>query len=281
MQTVVQILLVLLALFALLLAIGWVGLRWKPGVFPRCAPQPEPPPAPAEWPPDLPAPVRRALGAVLPNGPQPVSTAVISGRAVLRIKGLPLRARFRFIHEAGRNYRHQIEATWFGWPILKVNESLIDGYPRMALGPLGTFEGTSTLRQAATLGLWAESIWLPSLLATDSRLRWQVLDDLHVRLFVPFEAGDEQLLIAFDPATGRIASLDAQRYRDADEDAVKLGWHCAVHEYGDFGGVMAPRQASLQWSDMRQPWAEWTVEEVVYNADVSGIMRPDPGRAGD
>lgn len=273
MRALAWILLLVLAPISLLLLVLWLGLRWMPQSFPPYARRADAPPAPAEWRDELPAPVRRAFEAVLPNGPRQMTSAVVSGRAVLRIKGLTLKARFRFIHDAGRSYRHYFEVTWFGLPILKANESFIEGYPRMALGPMGTFEGTSTLFQAATLGLWAESIWLPSLLVTDARLRWQAVDETHARLFIPSGAGEDQLLVTFDPITGRIAALDALRYREADDDAMKLGWHCAVGDYAGYNGVLAPRQSSIQWSDMPKPWAEWTVEEIVLNADVKEAMR--------
>lgn len=39
----------------------------------------------------------------------------------MRVGGLTFRARFRFTHKAGQDYRHYIEATIFGITILKVN----------------------------------------------------------------------------------------------------------------------------------------------------------------
>jgi hypothetical protein len=251
----------------------WSGLRRPAAPYPPYPKRPDEPPAPAPWPDDLPAPVRRAFEAVLPHGPQNLTSAVVSGQAVLRINGLPLNARFRFIHEAGQSYRHQFDVTWFNLPVLHADESFVDGYGKMELGPLGTFEGTKTLEQSATLGLWAESIWLPSILITDPRLRWQAIDDRRARLYVPLADGEDQFIVTFNADTGRIASFDALRYRDADEDAVKLGWHCTIHEYGVFNDVLVPRVSSITWSDMSEPWAEWTVEEIVYNADVTEDLR--------
>lgn len=266
-----------LVLFPLLLnalLLLWLGLRQRPKPFPPYALVSAEPPAPAAWPDDLPAPVRRAFEAVLGGQPRVITSAVISGRATLRIGGIPLPARFRFIHEAGQSYRHQIEVTWYGMPILHVNESFVDGYARMDLGPMGVFEGTPQLFQAATLSLWAEAIWMPSILVTDPRLRWAAVDDSHARLFVPAGDHEEVLLFTFDPLTGRIAAIDALRYRDADSQAQVLGWHCSVNAYGRFGGVKLPAEASIQWSDSPYPWATWTVEDVIYNVDVSGGLRP-------
>lgn len=267
------ILLVAALPLGVVLALGWLGLRRTPSPFPPYPLRPPAPPARAEWRADLPAPVRRAFDFMLPDGPRVITSAVISGRATLRINGIPLQSRFRFIHEAGRNYRHYFEVTWFDRTVLRVNESFVDGYARMDLGPIGKFEGTPQLFQAATLGLWAESIWLPSVLVTDPRLRWEAVDETHARLHVPLGDGEDSLLVTFDPETGRIASFDALRYRDAAEGAVKLGWHCLVGQYGSFDGARVPATASIQWSDMKAPWAEWMVEEVVINADVHEAVR--------
>ncbi len=52
-----------------------------------------------------------------------IESAVISGRAQLRVFGITFPARFRFTHVAGKDYRHCIEATIFGLSIMKVNET--------------------------------------------------------------------------------------------------------------------------------------------------------------
>jgi hypothetical protein len=266
--------LVLVPLLFNLLLLVWLGLRQKPQPFAPFAPAPAEPPAPADWPDDLPAPVRRAFEAVLGERPRHITSAVVSGRATLRIGGIPLRGRFRFIHDAGHSYRHQIEVTWFGRPVLRVDESFIDGYAHMDLGPMGVTEGTPELFQAATLGMWAEAIWFPSVLVTDPRLRWVAVDSTHARLYVPAGDREETLLFTFDPLTGRIAAIDALRYRDANAGAQMLGWHCVADAYARYGGVKVPTESSVQWSDASYAWAEWTVEDVVYNVDVSEALRP-------
>ncbi|HYO87844.1 MAG TPA: DUF6544 family protein [Candidatus Limnocylindrales bacterium] len=273
---------VFLFVFGPLVALALIvraGLRQKPAPFPPYPARPAAPPETIDWPDDLPAPVRHAFETVLGGQPQVITTAVVSGRATLRIANIPLQARFRFIHEAGQNYRHLIEVTLFGRPVMHVNESFINGYARMNLGPMGTFEGTPQLFQAATLGMWSEAIWFPSLLLTDPRLRWVAVDDRHARLYVPSGEREDCFLITFDPITGRIAAFDSLRYRDADASAQMLGWHCAIRSYAAFNGVLVPAVSTIQWSDMQVPWAEWHVEEVVYNADVSAYFG-DEGASG-
>ena len=41
--------------------------------------------------------------------------------------GTSFHTRLRFTHTAGQDYRHYIEATIFGYPLIKVNESYLDG----------------------------------------------------------------------------------------------------------------------------------------------------------
>lgn len=57
----------------------------------------------------------------------------------MRFKGITLPARLRFTHKAGESYRHYIEATFWGLPVLKVNEHFLKGKSRLAL-PFGVIE---------------------------------------------------------------------------------------------------------------------------------------------
>ncbi|MCX7783156.1 MAG: hypothetical protein N2318_05870, partial [Meiothermus sp.] len=104
-----------------LVAIAWLGLRVQPAPFPayRAAAAPI---ATMPLPTGLPAPVERYYRTIYGEQIPVITSAVVTGRAMLGpVPGFPqFPARFRFIHEAGKNYRHYIEATWFGFPILRV-----------------------------------------------------------------------------------------------------------------------------------------------------------------
>ena len=58
----------------------------------------------------------------------------------MRIMGITFPTRFRFTHIAGQSYRHYIETTIFGLPLMKVNEHYLDRVGRLEL-PFGMEEG--------------------------------------------------------------------------------------------------------------------------------------------
>jgi hypothetical protein len=247
---------------AAVLGAGWLGLRVQPAPFP-------PYPAPsaqlerAPLPEGLPPPVVRYYRALYGGDAVPlVETAVLTGRGTLRFGPVTLPARFRFTHEAGRGYRHYIEATWLGLPLMKVNESYLDGHARMEL-PFGTVEGPKT-DAAANLGMWAEAMLFPSIYVTDGRVRWEPIDADRARLVVPAPDGEDSFDVDFDPATGLIERMTAMRYRDEGEAAAKLPW--TAEQLPDGRGA-------ARWGDHSDPWLVFTTEEMVLGADVSSYIR--------
>ena len=155
---------------------------------------------------DLPEPVVRFYQAVYGDEIPVITSAVISGRARLRVAGITFPSRFRFTHIAGQDYSHDIVSTLFGLPLLRVHESYIDGWSRLEL-PFGVTEGEPKIEQAANLGLWAESIWLPAIFLTDERVRWTAVNAETALLTVPYDEGEETLVARFDPETGLLRFL--------------------------------------------------------------------------
>lgn len=250
-------------LVALLLMLG---LRIKPRPFPAYAAQ-TPPMQTVALPDDLPPSVTQFYQTVYGEKVPVVETAVITGRAAMRVFGITFPARFRFIYQAGQGYRHYIEATYFGVPLMKVNETYLNGQARLAL-PGGVVENEPKIDQAANLGLWAESIWLPSIFITDPRVRWEAVDDTAVHLIVPFNNEEETFTATFDPESDYLTTLEAMRYREAD-DAAKILWHNEVMAWEEINGYMLPSVGAVTWLDEGTPWAVFTVEDVVYNVNVS------------
>jgi hypothetical protein len=263
------IIIILIALIALLVLL-WLGLKVKPRPFA---------PYPAQTlefemlqlPDGLPAPVERFYRLVYGNQIPIIKSAVISGRAKLRFFGLTFQGRFRFIHNAGQDYRHYIEVTLFGFPVMKVNEYFLDGNGRMEL-PFGVIEDEPNINQAANQGLWAESFWLPSILILDPRIRWKSVDDDSAILIVPFGEDTEQFVCRFDPQSGMPQFLETMRYRDAADEQKTL-WINEVLEWQEIDGLLSLAVGAVTWFDQGKPWAVFSAEEIVYNVDVNETIR--------
>lgn len=254
------------AALAALVGLGWIGLQIEPAPFAPAAesngdltyvPIPE----------NLPAPVARYFRTIAGDQLPLVRTAIVSGRARMRFGPITFPARFRFSYEAGQSYHHDIVLTLFGQPVLRADESYIDGSGRMVL-PFGVIENEPKVDMAANLGLWGEAVWLPSILATDPRVRWEAIDATTARLIVPFGDAEDSIDVTFDPQTGLIAGAIAQRYREA-QDTEKIGWRLQFDGWQRFNGLLIPSPAGVRWMDQASPWAVFNIEEVFYNVPLS------------
>jgi hypothetical protein len=153
------ILIVSISIIVFLLFV-WIGLRIQPKPFSQ------PTFAVGETltmslPDNLPSPVKRFFQTVYGNQIPIIKSVVITGRGWIRLFKIWLPTRFIFIHEAGVNYRHYFEATFFGLPFLKVNEGIINGASFFE-SPMGTYFNDPNTNQGANLALWAEGGWFPS-----------------------------------------------------------------------------------------------------------------------
>ena len=262
-----KILYIVLLVLAGLFFIGWLGLQIKPAPFPGYKAQtPEFKTIPL--PENLPAPVERYYRAVYGENIPVIESAVFQGRATLRpIMNIPLPARFIFVHNAGKDYRHYFEATWFGIPIMKVNEGYVDSTSFFE-APMGNIYDDAATNQAANLAVWAEAGWFPSIWLTDRRVRWEAVDERTALLFVPFEDRMENFVVRFNHDTGMIATMEAMRYRDSSDQAKKILWITTTEEGPTIEGTNISRVGSATWLDQGKPWATFTLEEAHYNADV-------------
>lgn len=261
---------ILLGVLVLLVVLGWIGLQIDPKslpAYPERAVEFETIPLPD----DLPAPVARFYQLTVGDQIPVVHSAVLTGTGTTRFQGITFPARFRFTHDAGIDYRHYLEATMFGTPVMKVNEWFLDGHSKLEL-PFGTVENEPQVDQAANLGLWAESIWLPSIFLTDPRVRWEAIDETTARLIVPFGEEEDTFTAFFDPETGLLLRLEAMRWKNAGDEE-KILWINEARDWEMVNGVLLPTVGAVTWEDEGTPWAVFTVEDIAYNVDVTEYVR--------
>ncbi len=267
-----KILLIILGALAVLFLIGWLGLKIRPRSFlPYTEKTPELETFPL--PEGLPAPVERFYQTVYGDEIPVIETAVLKGRGVIAPFGLKLPARFVFVHNTGRDYRHYIEATWFGIPLMKVNERYLEGKSLFEL-PVGEpLVDDPNTNQAANLAVWAEAAWFPSIWIADPRVRWEPVDEDTALMYVPFEDKEENFVMRFNPETGLLDSMEAMRYRDPGPRAKKILWITRNVPSKKIEGTQIDTVGTATWLDQGIPWATFTLEEVNYNVDVREYIR--------
>jgi hypothetical protein len=266
-----KILTIIAATLAILILLGWLGLQIKPKPFapyPEKTPELKTMPLPA----GLPAPVERFYKTIYGDEIPVIETAVLKGRASISPFGVRLPARFVFVHNAGRDYRHYFEATWFGIPLLKVDEGYIDGESFFE-SPMGSYYDDPNTNQGANLAVWAEAGFFPSIWLTDERVRWESVDDYTALLYVPFEDQEENFVVRFNPETGLIDTMEAMRFRDPGESKKKILWITRNEPEPKIAGTKLSATGSATWLDQGKPWAVFTLEEVDYNVNVSEYIR--------
>jgi hypothetical protein len=267
MKIVIILLAVVIAVFVLV----WVGLHIQPKAFPPYAertPKLNTVPLPS----GLPAPVERFYRKVYGDSLPVIETVVITGRGVIRpVMNIPLPARFIFVHNAGKDYRHYFETTFYGLPFLKVNEGILNGKSFFE-SPMATLQNDPNTNQGANLALWAEAAWFPSILVTDPRVRWEAVDDFTALLYVPYENGQENFVVRFNPQTGLIDGMEAMRFRGA-ADKEKILWLTRSVDGKTIEGSVLSAVGTAMWLDQGKPWATFALEDVVYNVNVSKYIQ--------
>ena len=245
------------------------GLRFKPAPFPAYR-APVGPVTTAPIPAGLPEPVAKFYRLRHGDAVPVYHSAVISGRGTVRFVGITFPARLRFIHIAGQGYRHYIETTFYGLPLMKVNERYLEGHTRLEL-PFGVVENDPKVDSAANQGLWGEMMFYPAAFLTDPRTRWEAVDDTTARLYVPFGALEQVFTLSFDPGTGMLKRMETLRYRDEKLGLVR--WWGEMTEEQDLAGLPVRTSFTVTWEDEGTPWLVADIEQVVFNSDVSEYIR--------
>jgi hypothetical protein len=256
---------VIILILVILIAAVWLGLQVKPKpfAFPDLK---EGTVSTIPLPAGLPAPVERFYRTVYGDQLPVVDTVVITGSGRLKPFGIWLPARYVFVHNTGKDYRHYFEATFFGFPILKINEGIVGGKSFFE-SPMGNIENDPNTNQGANLALWAEATWFPSIWVTDPRASWQAVDGNTAILFIPYGDENENFIVRFDPQTGLVAMMESMRYREAGEGKQKILWITRNEGDAMFPGTKINSEGSATWLDQGTPWAYFKLEGMKFNVD--------------
>jgi hypothetical protein len=260
-----------LGLLALLVSVGWLGLQVKPKPFPP-PPQKTRDEGTVELPANLPEPVGGYIRATMGERVPRIETAVVWGRGEFNLMGLWFPMRFKSYHVAGREFRRDIELTWFGLPIFRGYDSYIGGKGSLEFtglfGLLQVSDEGEKIDQGDNLAMWAEAPFtMPSVLAVDPRARWEPIDAHTARLVFPFGDGEDSLRVEFDPKTNLIGSISGMRYRGREE--TKSPYRGEYGKWEMTNGIRVPHRDAAIWEDQGRPYIVLDIEGTEYNVDVS------------
>jgi hypothetical protein len=95
-------------------------------------------------------------------------------------------------------------------------------------------------------------------------VRWEAVDENTALLFVPFEDKIETFVVRFNPQTGLVDLMEVMRFKKPT-DGEKTLWITSSSEDGSV--------SYATWLDDGKPWAELSLEQIIFNADVSEYIR--------
>jgi hypothetical protein len=99
------------------------------------------------------------------------------------------------------------------------------------------------------------------------------VDDETAILDVPlWDRGRDRFTVHFDPNSGALVSLEAPRWRNAD-DAHQTVWTATNVVGATVGPWDLPALGAAQWADTAQPWAFFKTEDLRHDVDVSSYVR--------
>ena len=149
-----------------------------------------------------------------------MDTHVMWSRPYMRRGPLPpLPSRMRSVSRVGDSFVNDIEMVWYGRPVLRVVDALVDGHCITKIGPKRVLGGE--IDQGANLFLWSEAFFVPSAFREGSPVAAEQVGADEIQLTVPPGTGH-------DEATVRFADGHPSRFRlraTSRSGRPKIWWH--------------------------------------------------------
>ncbi len=222
---------------------------------------------------DLPPVVQRFFDAIAPadgSGLPRLDTAVVWGRARQRLVVLRRRVwvpvTWKQQFEGGEAFHWAATVRWYRLPFGHGYDFFRDGHGEFGFGP--EVARSRQLDQAENVRLWVESVWMPTVWLNDWRVQWEPADSADcARLVVPGASGadPESIEVWFDPETGLVDRIEAQRFRGVRDETPSL-WTVTCLDWTTFHGVKVPARLQLAWNG--EVYAVLRVDGVEYNVTV-------------
>ena len=243
-----------------------LGFALRPRPY-RPHPVPSHPGDPAPFRPGLPEPVARHFRETIGEQPRQIASAVVWGRGRACIRGIWMPLRFKSWYLPGESFMRRVEVTWFTRPVMRGVETFRDGKGFFELG--GSKDEGPHRDFNEQVAMWAETLWLPSVLVQDPRVQWEPVSDTEARLNFQAGTASGSLLASFDPATGRMVSLSGMRMEEEVGDMEP--WQLNLLEWKDFHGMLLPYHTSVAWGEGGSPTSYWQIDGVAYNVHIETI----------
>ena len=200
-------------------------------------------------------------------------TAVFTGSGRIRLGRSPwLPVSFQTSHRLGFDFAAELNATWYGRPVVRAVDGYLNGHGVSAVrGQTTTGAG---LNQGAVPFLWSEAILIPSTWNLGG-LDFQSVSDTQLSLTIPKDALVASPLTAtvtFDDETGLPNRFEVP-WRAKDPDGTTgAGWWVDYEGWERTGHGLRPRQISVNWADDPRPWLRLRLTPPALNVSVAEAL---------
>jgi hypothetical protein len=215
---------------------------------------------------DLPTPVTRHLLAVLGINPPLIQSALMWGRGRIKTRGIWMPIRFRCHYKDNLHYLKQMQLTWFGFPISSNYKLHKSGSASSGMNASDNpYTSDDEKHQNDWITLWAESMWMPSILFSEQVARWEAIDEATAWLIVTNNSSTEPILARFNPHNGLIEEINTLRHRKPGGE--KINWQAAYTQWKPFHRLLLPGKIVIAWEDIGT-YAWFNLEGVEYNPHI-------------